>query len=104
MQQLIKQGANINDQTEEASFLELAIRYENDVSTIDLMLQYGANPDRDIHGGTPLNWAVFTANRTVVQCLLRHHANPNKHALLKYAEKHHMTEIARLLRDAGAKR
>ena len=61
----------------------------------------------------PLSLAVSVHDTTLVRILLRYHADPDKAtiklynvpvSLITFAEDQQLPEIARLLREAGAKR
>src|ERR1022692_4855769 len=57
---------------------------DGDLKTIETLLSVGFNPNRSVHGYTPL-WFAIQSNRTdVVDLLLAGHADPN--ALLMTGE------------------
>ena len=109
---LLEHGASVNDGLG-AELLSFAIGCGNDSSILELLIQHGADPDHaENKNYTPLAAAVYCRNRSAIACLLSHHADPNVlmwgtqdpvHPL-EFAETFHMTEIARLLRAAGARR
>jgi ankyrin repeat protein len=112
---LIEHGANVNEDSSGWSLLGLEIYTSQDASLTELMLQYGAevNSTGNQDPNTPMAEAVLAEDPADVRILLRHQANPNtpimlpdgtKFRCLEYAEKRHLTEIAKLLRDAGARR
>jgi len=116
---LIKRGANVTDRSSRWNLLALEIISCRDTSLAESMLEHGADLNRaeppwDL---PPLGAAVYEKNLAMVRLLLQHHADPNVEYVtgdsdtmpllthpLQYAERKHMTEIAQLLRDAGAKR
>lgn len=81
---------------------------EGDIGMVRLLLENGA----DINGGkgdTPLMMAMYTGSMDVVRLLLQKGANPNLRRerkimnALEYAEDQGRTDIAAILRKAGAK-
>ena len=110
---LVEHGADVRYRRGHANYLILAIGNNLDASTLDLMVKEGADVNQsDGYGRTPLGEALRGGNPVTIGCLLRHHADPNKTTTddpetndpLEFAKKRHLTEIARLLREAGAKR
>lgn len=84
--------------------------YTNDFSTIDLLLEYGYNPNkRDKYGNTVLHYAILNKNNGMVKYLLRSSYKLNINALnktydspLSLALNSHNWDIAKalLIRDA----
>lgn len=111
VQLLVERGACANARITADALLS-AIAYQDDASTVELILDHGADPNLVRFAHTPLGLAVERRKAAAVRCLLRHNADPN--ALqqldyvaarpLAYAEQNHLTEIAKLLREAGARR
>ena len=111
-QLLIRHGADLNLELEDGHLLSTYIYNGLDLPTLELMLDYGANPNcADRIGNTPLINAIQKDDPAMVRRLLRYHADPNQRlvsrfqpTVLEYAEKRQQKEIAKLLREAGAKR
>jgi hypothetical protein len=109
---LIEQGANVSAGPGNNNILCMAVGHGQDATMVELMLQHGADANHaDAVDQRPLELALIGQDTAIVQCLLRYHADPNATmkvfddtSLLDYAEEHHLTEIAHLLREAGAKR
>jgi ankyrin repeat protein len=120
---LIECGANVTPETADKHnsshllqhwLLTMAIEANNTPDVVESLLQHGADPNQaDLDGLTVLGVAVQYENPRTVQCLLRVNADPNRTTKfygddstrpLEYALKHHLTEIAIMLRKAGAKR
>ena len=109
---LIEHGAKVSD-GKAKSLLYTAIDRYDDASIIELMLQRGADPNyENSDGTTPLAIAIYCRNRAAVAILLAHHSDPNitiwcpdftgRGQPLEVAELLHATEIAKLLKGAGA--
>jgi len=114
---LINRGANVTTQPNRVNPLVMEITGCRDTALAELMIQHGADVNSSGHPSmwSPISAAVYSADKESVRLLLRHHAYPNptletdvetevSGKPLKYAEDHHLTEIAKLLRAAGAKR
>ncbi len=72
---LIEHGAKVSAELDGESLLMAAIRYNNDLSIVELMLQRGADPNRAKPGSvTPLELAEVLGDTGISQCLLRYHA------------------------------
>ena len=110
---LIERGAHTRGNSALKDLLTQAVLYESDPKEIELILHRGADPNvGSADGYTPLGCAIMNNDTVRVQCLLRNHADPNRPTMfypdvmrpLAYAEKNHMTAIAKMLRNAGAKK
>ena len=118
---LIEHGADVTPEARNQSavtdmlkrrVLITAIEHSSTAAVVESLLRHGADPNQaGLEGLTVLGMAVLYGDPPTVQCLLRHRADPNRTAEffrddsirpLEYAEKHHMTEIARMLKNAGA--
>lgn len=110
---LIERGAHTRGNSALKDLLTQAVLYQNDPTVIELILHRGADPNvGSADGYTPLGCAIVNVDIVRVQCLLRNHADPNRPTMfypnlmrpLAFAEKYHMTAIAKILREAGAKK
>lgn len=112
---LIEHGATVTGMSPSPngqSLLSTALLYHHDPTIAKLMVERGADTNfSERTGQTPFGWAVYYGETATVRCMLQYGARPNevssfdrKTTPLEYAERHHMTEIAKFLRDAGARR
>ena len=110
---LIERGAHLRGNSALKDLLTEAVMFQNDPSVIELILHRGADPNiGSVEGSSPLGYAVVHSDTVRIKCLLRNHADPNRPSVfypdtlrpLAYAEKYHMTAIAKILREAGAKK
>jgi len=127
VQMLFDHGADIRIDSTSNRLLVNAVSDRAAPAIIEMLIQHGADPNQmDSSGVAPLFAAIQIGNDDAVRCLLRHHADPNRMVPtnppirpLEYVErriigtgrgtvvpyfKRRMTEIAQLLRAAGAKR
>jgi hypothetical protein len=115
---LVEHGANVNSAPAGCDLLAIEIICCHDTKLAELMLQHRVDVDRatrptnSIYSWPPLDAAIIVDDVAAVKLLLRHHTDPNRRMLnrpprirpLRYAEQQHLTEIAKLLREAGARR
>lgn len=112
---LIELGADVNFLPFNNNLVAIEIMSCRDTDLTELMLQHGASAN--LRGGlgvttrwlSPLEAAVVLNKPAIVRLLLRYHADPNTgiiadKSLLQYAKWEHMPEIAKLLREASARR
>jgi hypothetical protein len=123
---LIEHGANLKLSPHGEHLVNAVIYNLRDVDILELMLQHGADPNQaDVSGATPLYYALTMCDSGAVQCLLRHHADANLplattprlrptqyvdwrlasfySRTLVLHEAKRWTDIARILRNAGAR-
>lgn len=94
--------------------LFMAVFYQSEPCITEMILKRGADPDHvGVDGESLFGRAILNGDAATVRCLLKHRADPNRpidprngFAMrpLEYAEENHLTEIAKLLRAAGARR
>jgi hypothetical protein len=108
---LIQEGANVNTidgSSKQTALLSATFNERN--RTVDLLLSRNANPDAsNIHGQTALHLAVKTRNEYIVDSLLTGtkrasvNAQTNRgHTPLMYAAEANLSNIIKILLDAGA--
>lgn len=110
---LIEHGADVSPSFTGWNLLVEEIKANKDASLLELMLKHGADVNYVTGDGwSPLSLAVAVHDSNLVRILLRYHADPHAKielyhgpvSLIAYAENQQLPEIAKLLRDAGAKR
>ena len=109
---LIEHGAHVTASGNACNDLLGAILL-HDAALTEFMLDRGADPNGVSESGrTPLGAAVGYKDADIVRCLFRHHADPNQKSVydihvyltpLEIANQQRTAEIARLLRNAGAR-
>jgi Ankyrin repeats (3 copies)/Ankyrin repeat len=104
---LLDRGADVNRVDGWGTPLFAAALYDK-VDVVELMIARGANVNDDGSGGSTALWhAALHGKARAVKVLLAHGANRNtcnpNSSLLEAVETDHLTEVAEILKRAGAK-
>ena len=109
---LVESGANVNATDVHGDTALMEACREGHLNIVELLIEHGANLNAAVNVGvgqgyTPLIYAAESGHVNVVKCLLKHDANINAKkdgdTALIIAEKNGHMDVARILREAGAR-